>query len=201
MMLEQATTMKAIAPESKIWVYRNLVQVSPKLLLTPTTTYLISRVSDSSVVFPGILELRPIPREARRPSVRRLVDQVQPHEQREAHAALLLQLTTQSDPLQRPVPFAAALDDGRCGCEFIVFNTKFIIFNANTGDDCGDVIPCGDYVFDHRNASLREWIVKEHMLGSMGLGHPAVDGFGCIDGMHHHHRANPNSARPHMRVY
>ena len=86
----------------------------------------------------------------------------------------------------------------------------------------GDVIPCGDYVFDHRNASVREWLVNEVMLGlghivtlhhrpptshhpdslthpvhlfltgqrgrtsqvmlgPMGLAHPAVDGFGCID--------------------
>ena len=41
------------------------------------------------------------------------------------------------------------------------------------GHDCGDVIPCGDYVFDHRNASLRKWLVEEHMLGPMGMGHPA----------------------------
>ena len=84
------------------------------------------------------------------------------------------------------------------------------------------MIPCGDYVFDHRNASVREWLVNEVMLGlghivtlhhrpptshhpdslthpahlfltgqrgrtsqvmlgPMGLAHPAVDGFGCID--------------------
>ena len=28
----------------------------------------------------------------------------------------------------------------------------------------------------HRNASLRKWLVEEHMLGEMGMGHPAVDG-------------------------
>eukprot|EP01043_Picozoa_sp_COSAG02_P066054 COSAG02_NODE_10158_length_2006_cov_5.083610_1_plen_74_part_00 len=31
--------------------------------------------------------------------------------------------------------------------------------------------------FDYRNESLREWIVTEFMMGSMGMGHAAVDGF------------------------
>ena len=31
-------------------------------------------------------------------------------------------------------------------------------------------------VNSHRNASLRKWLVEEHMLGDMGMGHPAVDG-------------------------
>eukprot|EP00039_Didymoeca_costata_P026535 m.16103 g.16103 ORF g.16103 m.16103 type:complete len:461 (+) comp5584_c0_seq2:76-1458(+) len=48
---------------------------------------------------------------------------------------------------------------------------------TENGHDCGDVLPCGDYVFNHRNQSLRKWIVETHMLGKMGIGHPAVDGF------------------------
>ena len=48
---------------------------------------------------------------------------------------------------------------------------------TENGHDCGDVIPCGDYVFNHRNQSLRKWLVEEHMLGKMGMGHPAVDGY------------------------
>ena len=50
---------------------------------------------------------------------------------------------------------------------------------TENGHDCGDLIPCGDYVFDHRNQSLREWIVEEFMLGTrLGLGNrSAVDGF------------------------
>lgn len=42
--------------------------------------------------------------------------------------------------------------------------------------DCGGV-PCGEYLFDHRNKSLREWIVKEHILGPLGMGNPNVSGF------------------------
>lgn len=48
---------------------------------------------------------------------------------------------------------------------------------TENGHDCGDVIPCGDYVFDHRNQSLREWLVRTHILGPRGMAHPAVDGF------------------------
>jgi hypothetical protein len=29
----------------------------------------------------------------------------------------------------------------------------------------------------HRNASLRKWLVEEHMLGQKGMAHPAVDGY------------------------
>jgi hypothetical protein len=37
--------------------------------------------------------------------------------------------------------------------------------------------PCGEYLYDHRNGSmLRNWLVKEHILGPKGLGDPAVDG-------------------------
>ena len=42
--------------------------------------------------------------------------------------------------------------------------------------DCGPV-PCGEYIWDHRNASLREWLVNTHVLGPDGLGNPNVSGF------------------------
>eukprot|EP00661_Eupelagonemidae_sp_cell13_P004629 gene4629-1391_t len=39
--------------------------------------------------------------------------------------------------------------------------------------DCG-TNPCGEYVFDHRNASLRAWWVDEYMGAAMAA--PGVDG-------------------------
>lgn len=42
--------------------------------------------------------------------------------------------------------------------------------------DCGKV-PCGEYLWDHRNASLRRWLVDEHVLGPNGLGNANVTGF------------------------
>ncbi len=48
---------------------------------------------------------------------------------------------------------------------------------AYVGHDCGNVIPCGDYAFDHRNQSLRKWLVETHMMGANGMAHPAVEGY------------------------
>jgi hypothetical protein len=43
---------------------------------------------------------------------------------------------------------------------------------------CGDGLPCGEYLFDHRNGSmLRDWIVSETILGPTGLADPAISGF------------------------
>jgi hypothetical protein len=41
--------------------------------------------------------------------------------------------------------------------------------------DCGES-PCGEFVFDFRNASMIEWWLNEHMGGATALGHPDVDG-------------------------
>jgi len=45
--------------------------------------------------------------------------------------------------------------------------------------DCGS-IPCGSYVFDHRNGTmLRNWLVDEYVGGVLGVGAPG----GLVDGM------------------
>lgn len=31
-------------------------------------------------------------------------------------------------------------------------------------------VPCGEYLFDHRNSSMSDWLVQEFLLGSTGLG-------------------------------
>eukprot|EP00039_Didymoeca_costata_P025595 m.13903 g.13903 ORF g.13903 m.13903 type:complete len:431 (-) comp4952_c0_seq1:200-1492(-) len=43
--------------------------------------------------------------------------------------------------------------------------------------DCGNNTPCGEYVFDHRNPKVRQWILQEFIGGVNGLGNPNVDGF------------------------
>lgn len=47
--------------------------------------------------------------------------------------------------------------------------------------DCGGV-PCGEYLFDHRNASLRQFLVEEFILGANGLANANVSGFYLDDG-------------------
>eukprot|EP00759_Apiculatamorpha_spiralis_P009672 PhF_6_TR16920/c0_g1_i2/m.25418 len=40
--------------------------------------------------------------------------------------------------------------------------------------NCG--VPCGEYLFDHRNQSLREYLVNTYVMGPNGMGNPNVDG-------------------------
>ena len=47
--------------------------------------------------------------------------------------------------------------------------------------DCGGV-PCGEFLWDHRNASLRSFIVNEFIAGPNGLGNSNVSGFFLDDG-------------------
>ena len=136
MMLEQATAMKAIAPASQIWIYRNLVQA-----------------------YANFVQFR-----------EKLEDP--------AYAGWWLKFddATNDEKLTPRCGFNSRLNRTLCSD---LFHSP--LRWTHDGNDCGDVIPCGDYVFDHRNASLRTWLVEEHMLGPMGLAHPSVDGFGCID--------------------
>lgn len=43
--------------------------------------------------------------------------------------------------------------------------------------DCGVGVPCGEYLWDHRNVSMQRYLVEEVVLGPHGLQHPDVDGF------------------------
>jgi len=74
------------------------------------------------------------------------------------------------------LPFAANASAPRCdkaGHCSDLFHTP----SQRPGGDCGSV-PCGWYVFDHRNQSLRSWLVDDLMLGARyGLGNASVSGF------------------------
>ena len=44
--------------------------------------------------------------------------------------------------------------------------------------NCGPGLPCGEYLWDHRNASLRDYLINQVVLGNAtGLGNESVDGF------------------------
>lgn len=48
--------------------------------------------------------------------------------------------------------------------------------------DCGPVNPCGEYTFDHRNASFADWFVNEYMISNETLLHkPLQIGLGWLD--------------------
>jgi hypothetical protein len=42
---------------------------------------------------------------------------------------------------------------------------------------CGKGIQCGEYVFNHRNESLRAFLLGPYFFGPTGAGNPAVQGF------------------------
>jgi len=45
------------------------------------------------------------------------------------------------------------------------------------GCDCGKDLPCGEYLWDHRNGSqLRTWLIDHHIVSATALGNEAVDG-------------------------
>ena len=41
--------------------------------------------------------------------------------------------------------------------------------------DCG-AVPCGEYLFDHTNATLGDWIVNE-IMGPTAMGNANISGF------------------------
>jgi len=66
--------------------------------------------------------------------------------------------------------------------------------------DCGKGLPCGEYLWDHRNQSLRQWLVSEFILGKeTGLGNPNVDGFFLDDGWTNKPNPVPSWAPPTYR--
>lgn len=46
--------------------------------------------------------------------------------------------------------------------------------------DCGDA-PCGEYIFDHRNASFKDWFINEYMITNETLLHDPIINLGWLD--------------------
>ena len=57
----------------------------------------------------------------------------------------------------------------------------------------GPDTPCGEYLWDHRNAAVRDYIVNEYMLGDGGLGSGFIDGFSLDDGWSNHTNVGSNA--------
>lgn len=156
MMVEQAAVMKTMAPEIRVWVYRNLVQ--------PYANFVQLREKIEDPQYSGWF--------------------------------MHFDNATNDEKLTPRCEENPRLNKTLCTD---LFHTR-LAWTEN-GHDCGDIIPCGDYVFvrpiitisvrslrrltvsrhvqDHRNQSLRKWIVSEYMMGKrLGMGNrSAVDGF------------------------
>ena len=61
--------------------------------------------------------------------------------------------------------------------------------------DCGGST-CGTYLWDHRNASLREWLGTVHVAGPTGVASPYISGLYLDDGW----TANNSAPPPHGTI-
>lgn len=50
-------------------------------------------------------------------------------------------------------------------------------FEQTPTGDCGEGVQCGEYVFNHRNDSLREWFMTNYFFGPTAMNSPFVNGF------------------------
>ena len=62
--------------------------------------------------------------------------------------------------------------------------------------DCGENLPCGEYIWDHRNSSLREFLIKEYAVGGTALGNPDIDGLFLDDDWQDTAQPNPGWGPP-----
>ena len=128
-MVEQAAKAKAAAPNTQVWIYRNLVQAYAEFV------------------------------------------QVREKLEDPAYAGWFMKFGPNNNETSTPRCSENSRNETHCSD---LFHWK----GQRPGGDCGDIIPCGWYVFDHRNESLRSWIVEEFILGDkLGLGNESVDGF------------------------
>jgi len=140
-LMTQAAMVKAVNPQAKVWVYRNLVKALPWFSSVRT------KITDPA--YSGwFLKFKPNgPYHV-------------PNCDKNYNPPLCSDLYHDQDQTpQHPS------GDGSC--------TKPC--------DCGGV-PCGEYLWDHRNDSLREFLINEFLLGPTGLGDPNVSGFYLDDG-------------------
>eukprot|EP01083_Nonionella_stella_P208074 755365_1 len=148
-LLTQARVIKAINPDTKVFVYRNLAKALPWF------TDVREKLMDSRYNKYWFLSFK-----AKGPY----------HVQPCTNTTVSKCSTFYHDQEQTP-HYPAQCTPNQCDC--------------GGGATNSDGLPCGEYVWDHRNASLREWLVQTHILGPIGgtgLNNDAIDGFYIDDG-------------------
>jgi len=141
-LLKQAEMTKKLNPETKVFVYRNVVKALPwfssvrKILDDPNYSGFFLRFATNKS------RNYHVPQCALENSSKCSVFY---HDQEQ---------TPQVPTISNPHP------DGSC---------------SKDGCNCG-LNPCGEYIFDHRNASVKDWIIQNLILSDTGLGSPSVDG-------------------------
>ncbi len=135
---EQARIIKRLNPQTKVWVYRNLVKALP--------WYTSVREKLCDPAYKGwFLKFK-----ATEPHVPRCDTNYDPPKCTAFY----------HDQEQTPQHPKGDAHHGSC---------------VQQPCDCG-CVPCGEYLWNHRNQSLREWLVDVHVTGASSVGGPDVDG-------------------------
>ena len=147
----QAAAIKAQDPRKRVWVYRNLVKALP--------WFGSVRAKLSDPAYAGFFV-----RFASAPAANGSVPGANvPACDTHYSPPRCSMSSLYHDQVQTPQYPRGSLLDGSC---------------PDAPCDCGVGIPCGEYVFDHRNGSmLAEWLTSEYIGGSAGMQDPNIDGF------------------------
>ena len=78
------------------------------------------------------------------------------------------------DTTQTP-HLAVAPWNGRCQCVDQSPHYGAKLCTDGPVCECGEGLPCGQFMFDFRNSSLLDWLLNEYIGGPLGLGSPNVD--------------------------
>jgi hypothetical protein len=82
------------------------------------------------------------------------------------------------------MPYAGCMPSpGHYICGVNATQNLYHDFEQTPRGDCGAGVQCGEYVFNHRNASLTNFLLGEYFFGNeTGAGNPLIDGFYVDDG-------------------
>ena len=154
-MVQQAALLTAANPNQKVGVYRNIIAAQPwfpsvaeKLRDPQYSGWFLSFKDDHSpTVAPRCSS--PDPQKSLSTGV--------PASGGDPQKKLCSTLFHGTQQVPRWPP-ADSANDGNCSAP---------------GCDCGGV-PCGRYLWDHTNSSMREWLITSHILGDTGIGNPNI---------------------------
>jgi hypothetical protein len=156
-LVAQAVLMKNETPDSRVWVYRNTVLAMPWFAS-------VRRIMEDPAYRPWFLKFKN-GADGRGPAA---------HDNDGTYTNRVCDDTfspPKCSDLFHAFPYADGDDRGVYDCDL------------HHTCDCGEGLPCGMYLFDHRstavvhNRTLAQWFVEQLLVTPTGLLHEAIDGF------------------------
>jgi hypothetical protein len=156
-LVSQAVLMKNETPDSRVWVYRNTVLAMPWFAS-------VRKIMEDPTYRPWFLKFKAAA-DGKPPAAH---DNDGTYKNRVCDDSYS---PPKCSDLFHSFPYSDGDDRGVYDCD------------AHHTCDCGDGLPCGMYLFDHRstavinNQTIAQWFVDKLIVSETGLLHPAVDGF------------------------